>query len=189
MRFLSIAACALAASLLSTPSQADYYSVSLPRNGSVTIEGEIDAPLYLSFNGYIVTFGAPPLPDTPDAFWAFQSGATVSSGLSSDDIYHYGGTCGPVRLYCRFLDRSIRSGVVAVSDEYRTVTFSSYAMQFGDAYAPGFGYQLDLYLPDGLSIAAPVPEPSTWAMMLLGFAGVGFMTWRQRRAHQINPCP
>jgi hypothetical protein len=25
-----------------------------------------------------------------------------------------------------------------------------------------------------------VPEPSTWAMMILGFAGVGFMTYRRR---------
>jgi PEP-CTERM motif len=28
---------------------------------------------------------------------------------------------------------------------------------------------------------APVPEPSTWAMMLLGFAGVGFMAYRRSR--------
>jgi len=26
-----------------------------------------------------------------------------------------------------------------------------------------------------------VPEPSTWAMMLLGFAGVGYMTYRRRK--------
>jgi hypothetical protein len=25
-----------------------------------------------------------------------------------------------------------------------------------------------------------VPEPSTWAMMTLGFAGVGFMAYRRR---------
>jgi hypothetical protein len=25
-----------------------------------------------------------------------------------------------------------------------------------------------------------VPEPSTWAMMILGFAGVGYMTYRRR---------
>jgi hypothetical protein len=25
-----------------------------------------------------------------------------------------------------------------------------------------------------------VPEPSTWAMMILGFSGVGFMTYRRR---------
>ena len=26
-----------------------------------------------------------------------------------------------------------------------------------------------------------VPEPSTWAMMLLGFAGLGFLSYRQSR--------
>jgi len=26
-----------------------------------------------------------------------------------------------------------------------------------------------------------VPEPSTWAMMLLGFAGVGYMTYCRRK--------
>lgn len=29
---------------------------------------------------------------------------------------------------------------------------------------------------------AAVPEPSTWAMMILGFFGVGFMAYRKRRA-------
>ena len=28
---------------------------------------------------------------------------------------------------------------------------------------------------------AAVPEPSTWAMMILGFAGVGFMAYRRKR--------
>ena len=27
----------------------------------------------------------------------------------------------------------------------------------------------------------PAPEPSTWAMMLVGFAGLGFAGWRTRR--------
>jgi len=31
------------------------------------------------------------------------------------------------------------------------------------------------------SIPAPVPEPATWAMMLLGFAGIGFALRRGRR--------
>jgi hypothetical protein len=31
-----------------------------------------------------------------------------------------------------------------------------------------------------LSPAESVPEPSTWAMMLLGFAGVGFMAYRRK---------
>jgi PEP-CTERM motif len=37
------------------------------------------------------------------------------------------------------------------------------------------GYQL-------LGTVSDVPEPSTWAMMILGFAGIGFMAYR-RRAH------
>jgi hypothetical protein len=34
-------------------------------------------------------------------------------------------------------------------------------------------------------VASAVPEPSTWAMLLLGFAGVGFMAYRRR--NQIMP--
>jgi hypothetical protein len=33
---------------------------------------------------------------------------------------------------------------------------------------------------DILGIADPVPEPSTWAMMILGFLGLGFMAYRKR---------
>jgi hypothetical protein len=32
-----------------------------------------------------------------------------------------------------------------------------------------------------ITLTAAVPEPSTWAMMVLGFAGVGFMTYRRKR--------
>jgi hypothetical protein len=31
-------------------------------------------------------------------------------------------------------------------------------------------------------LADGVPEPSTWAMMILGFAGVGAMTYRRRKS-------
>jgi hypothetical protein len=32
-----------------------------------------------------------------------------------------------------------------------------------------------------ISVTSGVPEPSTWAMMILGFAGVGYMTYRRRK--------
>jgi hypothetical protein len=48
------------------------------------------------------------------------------------------------------------------------------------ASASDLNYQdLQFYMSTG-PIGA-VPEPSTWAMMILGFAGVGFMTYRRRR--------
>ena len=31
-----------------------------------------------------------------------------------------------------------------------------------------------------LGVTAAVPEPSTWAMLLLGFAGLGFMAYRRK---------
>jgi PEP-CTERM motif len=34
---------------------------------------------------------------------------------------------------------------------------------------------------DTFTIAAAVPEPTTWAMMLLGFAGIGFTAYRKKR--------
>ncbi len=39
-------------------------------------------------------------------------------------------------------------------------------------------------MSDGFVTISPeltVPEPSTWAMMLLGFAGLGFVGYRRRR--------
>jgi PEP-CTERM motif len=34
-------------------------------------------------------------------------------------------------------------------------------------------------------LVAPIPEASTWAMMLMGFAGVGFMAYRRRNAFRL----
>jgi len=43
----------------------------------------------------------------------------------------------------------------------------------------GFGYQPD--------ITTAVPEPSTWAMMLLGFFGVGFLAYRRKSQGSARP--
>ena len=36
------------------------------------------------------------------------------------------------------------------------------------------------YIDVGPPVTSGVPEPSTWAMMLLGFVGIGFMAFRQK---------
>jgi hypothetical protein len=38
----------------------------------------------------------------------------------------------------------------------------------------------DLGNPSIPGVASAVPEPSTWAMLLLGFAGIGFMAYRRK---------
>jgi hypothetical protein len=41
---------------------------------------------------------------------------------------------------------------------------------------PGFSLE---FSPGTVNVSS-VPEPSTWAMMILGFAGIGFMTYRRK---------
>jgi hypothetical protein len=38
---------------------------------------------------------------------------------------------------------------------------------------------LSLNLPNA-RLTDPIPEPSTWAMMILGFFGIGFMAYRRK---------
>lgn len=43
------------------------------------------------------------------------------------------------------------------------------------------GFNAGIYLDEvSVEAVAAVPEPSTWAMMILGFAGVGLMAYRRR---------
>jgi hypothetical protein len=44
---------------------------------------------------------------------------------------------------------------------------------------------LDVAAFDSIAAVASVPEPSTWAMMILGFAGIGFMAYRRSRKNAI----
>ena len=37
---------------------------------------------------------------------------------------------------------------------------------------------------DAVSLTAAVPEPSTWAMLLIGFVGIGFMAYRRKQNGQ-----
>lgn len=46
-------------------------------------------------------------------------------------------------------------------------------------FSSDFGGQF-IFSPGVFAPTSAVPEPSTWAMMILGFAGVGFMAYRRR---------
>jgi hypothetical protein len=65
------------------------------------------------------------------------------------------------------------------------VGFGSYSY----SYTGNFSYISESYslIPETITVtvdglSAAVPEPSTWAMLLIGFAGVGFATYRRRLA-------
>jgi len=45
---------------------------------------------------------------------------------------------------------------------------------------PAAGYPTAGYWTASFPVTAAVPEPATWAMMMLGFAGLGFMGYRRK---------
>jgi hypothetical protein len=46
---------------------------------------------------------------------------------------------------------------------------------------PGLSQQMVIGLGESNELLPPVPEASTWAMMILGFFGVGFVAYRRKR--------
>jgi choice-of-anchor C domain-containing protein len=57
-----------------------------------------------------------------------------------------------------------------------SATGSSTTLAFASATGTAFGPALD-----NVSVSAAVPEPASWAMMLVGFGGLGAVLRRQRR--------
>ena len=67
-----------------------------------------------------------------------------------------------------------------LSDDGQLTTFSDLSTNGNTTGTGGNGIDVLAYAQAGLPIAGGVPEPSTWAMMLLGFAGIGFMAYRRK---------
>jgi hypothetical protein len=87
----------------------------------------------------------------------------------------------------------ITGGPVTWAGNGNTVDYSSeiinlFSLQTGSAWSAGFDGLVDgltITLKNGdtatVDFSAAVPEPSTWAMMILGFMGVGFMAYRRKQ--------
>jgi len=172
------------------------YVVTLTQEGSdvvATGSGAID-PTGLTFldtaqdRGAVVPKSATIItgPLSPDEYYtgftgptSFGSGFGATASSSSGDIVGVGfGFIG-----IDFLDLlSVPLGYVpnsALSDisTYDTQTFSSLGATPGTyEWTWGSGANQNFTL-----VIGEVPEPSTWAMMLLGFAGLGFSGYRRTR--------
>lgn len=80
---------------------------------------------------------------------------------------------------------TLLAGVVHVDFSPQTLTFggNSYTLAINDVWLSTlgpFGRDSDP-LTGTFTMNAAVPEPATWAMMILGFAGLGFMAYRRRQ--------
>jgi hypothetical protein len=80
------------------------------------------------------------------------------------------------------------NGIIVSDLKFSEVGPGSYDVNTGKWYNPENGTSHLFITADFTGPAASpgaVPEPSTWAMMMLGFAGVGFMAYRRKPATRL----
>ncbi len=81
------------------------------------------------------------------------------------------------------------AGGVLIDFSPQTITIgsASYKLSLNDIFLGTLGpFGRDVESLKGtITINSAVPEPSTWAMMILGFAGLGFMAYRRKQAHAV----
>jgi hypothetical protein len=78
------------------------------------------------------------------------------------------------------VDYLVEMNVFALAHPSGTATAFLDPYLFLDPSLVALGYSIITSPGIGNSLASAVPEPSTWAMMILGFAGIGFMAYRRK---------
>lgn len=116
----------------------------------------------------------------------FPTGSTPSSSGERVPAYYLP---GGDNTYLNSLMGAFALNGVVVGDVFVIGTAGGLFTPSGTVNQLLVGFNDDIYNDNtgsitfdvtGNAIASPVPEPSTWAMMILGFAGVGFLAYRRR---------
>src|SRR5207248_5821720 len=128
-----------------------------------------------TFAGTILNTAAHPL----------QTGFSIDGAQSEDGFKNFSqslGYSGPKTVQLLTFEETVASSFLLSS--------SSFALSTGDGGTKAFfAADISTTFPSGLANTGPVggltistavPEPSTWAMMILGFVGVGFLAYRRR---------
>jgi hypothetical protein len=155
----------------------------VPQNGTIDLGGPISGPAQGTFD----IVGSPTYSGSGFAvlsMYAFVDGASYSiqTGLGTCPVGYcgsfpyvtdnvYGSHHGPGG-YSTFQISDLNDPTLTISSNWTLQVFQ------GNIVVPSdYQVQIDVFLPAGV---AAVPEPSTWAMMILGFFGMGFMAYRRR---------
>jgi hypothetical protein len=146
-------------------------------SGSITYDPSsgLVSDLTGSLNGNAITFISlnDPIPginqNAPGPGFSTYHGVPNSGGADFiyDDLY-------PQTLTSAAILFSTGSGAAETVYEIEVGPNPGYNLRY-------FTPQQALVLDYGAFTVSAVPEPSTWAMMILGFAGIGFMGYRRSR--------
>ena len=143
-----------------------------PANGILQITGGNNATQTLTFSSAVV--------NPVFAIWSLgQAGTTSSFDFGQTPTFvaggpnaEYGGSA--ISVVGNTVSGQEANGTVEFVGTFTSLTWTNPEYE----YWYGFNVGFQSVAPD--QSVAPVPEPSTWAMMILGFAGVGFMAYRRK---------
>jgi len=170
MRFSNVLRCIAVLALLcvSASANAEIYTFVVHPKGGADFSFTLDkSPLpneYYAGGGFginNVTTTIRPLP----FYQIFFYGPAADNGFSLFD--------GDASTFYPFFEAS--SGPLYQGPE-STPTFLTGTFQLTNIFDSPVG---------SLTISAAVPEPSTWATMILGFAGIGFMAYRRKSKRAV----
>jgi hypothetical protein len=151
------------------PYSADYFTTAVPYLTNFASLSGLDPTK--SFTATFNSFAPNPNP-------------AVSEGYTFFTIYN---SLGNVVFTDGFLNPSTTSVVLAANTLLANNNYT-FELDFSDR-VDGYDFVNQNYTEQGFDVrtdgafttgVGAVPEPSTWAMMLLGFAGVGFMAYRRK---------
>jgi hypothetical protein len=112
---------------------------------------------------------------------SFGSGGLFSASSSSGSVFGINGAGHFLFVPVGYASGSFISG----SDSFNSTTISDLGLTPGTyTYTFGTGPDADSVVVNIGNVSA-VPEPSTWAMMILGFMGVGFMAYRKKTNQKL----
>jgi hypothetical protein len=198
--FWSMVIASLSLFLLPCAGRASVFGFAADPNAFVTSYQGFTWPGVL-VNGTVIPIGVLPGGIAPPAAplgYAWTSGgqnlsmnSLVTFTINSVDVYgdhiSFGGTTEALTIEGFASGIMVDSLVVPVLDNLPRNQFSTLALGWAGidelTFSTSSGNTYENLLLTNFVVndtVGAVPEPSTWAMMLLGFAGVGFMAYRRK---------
>ena len=153
---------------------------NIPTTGTITINANSLSSDFVSFTGTIFN----------DSAITGQQGTSATFSITNASFFQPGGNLTAMQAGIVVNNEQVKSFAAQLSAD----AFASDGTVFqlidngGKNLAPGFDFALNSEVGLGqikgeIVVGAPVvtavPEPSTWAMMIMGFFGLGFLAYRK----------
>jgi hypothetical protein len=143
-----------------------------------------DGPITPTGNLYFAPTGSTP---PGRALWNFEFSVNPGSYANTHSVLTITGPGGssPYNLQL-ILDNTPTGGPLYQNSENLGFAFLGGPINFDPNASGIYTFDLKLFSAENLQLGDvsiqvnAVPEPSTWAMLILGFAGIGFMAYRRK---------